>query len=426
MKLFTYADRFETPLQQACLNSLMRHNPTATIFTPDTLSSIPGGREFRDKYRFLSPTHFSDLFRVWYILQQDEPTAWIDADCIHLRTMELPPGHNDNSMSFCYEDSSRSAITQSFLCSSSKCSFLMSLFERQKKLIDDKGANLEYLDLGEWSINHLRQYIDTSELNILPHWEHHYIPWYNAHWFHDVRHWGNFQFDRGHYNPNAYCYHLTNAVIYHYKDISLEYILDFNAFISFLLTRALYNGYSGCKEKEILKRLPDIHYPYKYLEVGVYKGYNLAIIGQQRYHAKIYGIDLWKNQNSIEYQQTNDDLSHMSDDAHEQAYQETLAHTWFLRSQGRIALERAHSLKAATAFTDHSLDMVFLDGDHSYNAVIKDVNAWKNKVKKDGWLGGHDYAHPGYNFGVKKAIDELFPPSKIELGDDYTWWIKME
>jgi hypothetical protein len=54
---------------------------------------------------------------------------------------------------------------------------------------------------------------------------------------------------------------------------------------------------------------------------------------------------------------------------------------------------------------DESLDAVFLDGDHSYEAVSKDLPFWFKKIRKGGWLLGDDYAscHPG----TTKAVNEF-------------------
>lgn len=40
---------------------------------------------------------------------------------------------------------------------------------------------------------------------------------------------------------------------------------------------------------------------------------------------------------------------------------------------------------------DESLDCIFVDGDHSYNAVINDLKFWWKKLKKGGQLLGDDY-----------------------------------
>jgi len=54
---------------------------------------------------------------------------------------------------------------------------------------------------------------------------------------------------------------------------------------------------------------------------------------------------------------------------------------------------------------DESIDAIFIDGDHSYEAVSQDLPFWWKKLRKGGWLLGDDYGscHPG----TKKAVDEF-------------------
>jgi hypothetical protein len=72
--------------------------------------------------------------------------------------------------------------------------------------------------------------------------------------------------------------------------------------------------------------------------------------------------------------------------------------------------------EAAKSYEDHSLDFVYIDGDHSYAAVINDINTWKSKIKKGGYIAGHD----SHMYGVLKAVREhLGEP--IEIFNDTSW-----
>jgi len=54
------------------------------------------------------------------------------------------------------------------------------------------------------------------------------------------------------------------------------------------------------------------------------------------------------------------------------------------------------SSDAASIFADKSLDIVFIDADHGYNAVRKDIDLWREKISEGGILCGHDCEfHPG-------------------------------
>jgi predicted O-methyltransferase YrrM len=72
----------------------------------------------------------------------------------------------------------------------------------------------------------------------------------------------------------------------------------------------------------------------------------------------------------------------------------------------------------ATKYADGSLDWVFIDADHAYESVVKDLDAWLPKVRKGGIIAGHDFAEwPG--FGVIRAVTERFPRFDIWRGDKH-------
>jgi hypothetical protein len=70
---------------------------------------------------------------------------------------------------------------------------------------------------------------------------------------------------------------------------------------------------------------------------------------------------------------------------------------------------RMDSVLASSRYEDKSLDFVFIDGSHIYEAVKADIEAWLPKVKVGGYLGGHDYGNQNEPLnGVKQAVDERF------------------
>lgn len=52
---------------------------------------------------------------------------------------------------------------------------------------------------------------------------------------------------------------------------------------------------------------------------------------------------------------------------------------------------RKFSADAAAEVPDGSLDFVFIDGNHVYDAVTEDLAVWTPKVKPGGVVAGHDY-----------------------------------
>jgi len=71
---------------------------------------------------------------------------------------------------------------------------------------------------------------------------------------------------------------------------------------------------------------------------------------------------------------------------------------------------------ASKWIADGSLDFVFIDSDHSYEAVKQDINDWTPKVRKGGIVSGHDYYTGKYNkIGVIRAVDEYVAENGYDL-----------
>jgi len=72
------------------------------------------------------------------------------------------------------------------------------------------------------------------------------------------------------------------------------------------------------------------------------------------------------------------------------------------------------SIEAAEKFPDEYFDFIYIDGDHSYLGVCADLATWQNKVKKGGFIAGHDYdVDPG--FCVNRAVDGFAASKNTEV-----------
>lgn len=69
-----------------------------------------------------------------------------------------------------------------------------------------------------------------------------------------------------------------------------------------------------------------------------------------------------------------------------------------------INIVRLDSISASKAYQNNSIDFIFIDADHSYDAVKSDLKNWLPKIKDGGIIAGHDY---GYD-PVNKAVSDLF------------------
>lgn len=82
----------------------------------------------------------------------------------------------------------------------------------------------------------------------------------------------------------------------------------------------------------------------------------------------------------------------------------------FCKNAGRRLFDevvpcRGRSLDWAAVWPKKA-DLVFLDGDHEYGAVVADLTAWMPHVRPGGVLALHDYS---YMPGVTDAVDRMLP-----------------
>jgi hypothetical protein len=99
------------------------------------------------------------------------------------------------------------------------------------------------------------------------------------------------------------------------------------------------------------------------------------------------------------------DIANVADAGHEARLAEALKRLESHR--GRFRVHRTCSLDAALFFDDVSLDFVYLDANHAFEAVWNDLNAWFPKLKSGGVFAGHDFLDgdlPEGQFGVKSAV----------------------
>ena len=100
-----------------------------------------------------------------------------------------------------------------------------------------------------------------------------------------------------------------------------------------------------------------------------------------------------------------------------------------------VFLHKGRSSDVCKNFEDEYFDFIYIDADHSFDAVLNDLKNWYPKVKKGGVISGHDWdCNPLLSefhlFGVERAVREFLNNkiSKVTLTDEQyhkSWfWIK--
>jgi hypothetical protein len=94
----------------------------------------------------------------------------------------------------------------------------------------------------------------------------------------------------------------------------------------------------------------------------------------------------------------------------------------------RYKIIRKLSVDAAKDFQDSSLDFIYLDAQHTWNACTADLNAWYHKLKVGGIMSGHDFLNAYGDiphemmFEVETAVREFIANKSIDLFITYESW----
>ena len=155
-------------------------------------------------------------------------------------------------------------------------------------------------------------------------------------------------------------------------------------------------------------------------EVGVWRGRNSAALLAAFPDLTLTMVDAWKAEGWSDDPQ----LGELPQAEFDAARAEAVEVTEFAADR-RIILP-GWSQQAAELVADDSMDFVFIDADHRYDAVARDLNLWWPKVRPGGIFCGHDYREK-WGCGVVQAVNERFGADKIGVkAKAMIWWIKKE
>ena len=98
-----------------------------------------------------------------------------------------------------------------------------------------------------------------------------------------------------------------------------------------------------------------------------------------------------------------------------QAWADGLAAHGYFRHKCRYHLHHMKSTEAVQYFEDGSVDVIFVDGLHTYEGVRDDLHAWWPKLNKvDGIAIFNDYEKSTTFPGVRKAVDEFMQAKGLQ------------
>ena len=160
------------------------------------------------------------------------------------------------------------------------------------------------------------------------------------------------------------------------------------------------------------------------VELGSWKGQSAAYMAaelkmQNKNGVKFFCVDTWEGTSDEEhggdkwvkegklFEKFTDNLREVSD------YYIPL----------RMTTERASYL-----FPEQSIDICFVDADHSYEGVTKDLELWTPKVKPGGIMSGHDYDPTGSAWQERRrAVDDFWGKfgKEVKATGGLTWMVQL-
>lgn len=147
--------------------------------------------------------------------------------------------------------------------------------------------------------------------------------------------------------------------------------------------------------------MKELNIPMIAVEIGVAEGNNSNDLISHGVE-KMYSVDAWRTLN-----QRGD--GGYDQDWHDMNYNNAVK--LLSKHKEKSVIIKGISHEVSETFEDESIGMLYLDGDHSYEGVKKDLESWYPKVVKGGIIAGHDWLDSGY--GIQKAVKEFSRGNKI-------------
>lgn len=155
------------------------------------------------------------------------------------------------------------------------------------------------------------------------------------------------------------------------------------------------------------------------IEIGVNKGEFSKLLLTHWNCKKLYLVDPWEK-----YSEYNE-IFH----EHQNNFNETIKNLENFNEE-KYEIVKDYSSNASKLFENDYFDFIYIDANHTYEAVKEDLELWYPKLKKNGIIMGDDYINLESgknigNFGVRKAVDEFCLKEKKIPCLQYTadWYI---
>jgi hypothetical protein len=164
----------------------------------------------------------------------------------------------------------------------------------------------------------------------------------------------------------------------------------------------------------------EIYKPKNFIEVGVFQGVTSRNICEKLYEINkenflFHGIDIFEDTNinidnkemTIKHNKISNPFKHLIFNIilRKNLFSIDSIYSFLKKFKNNVRLYKGFSETELPKIDMSKIDMVFLDGGHSYETVRSDLSLILKGIKKNKIIICDDYDQ--VNYGVKKAVDEL-------------------
>ena len=147
------------------------------------------------------------------------------------------------------------------------------------------------------------------------------------------------------------------------------------------------------------------------VEIGSFKGRSTRALGDNAL-GKVIAIDHWNGE----------DYVGLNEEQRQLLYKEFCTNLSDLIESKKVTPYRMNSgdVNNVPELEQLKPDMVFIDGDHMYENIKRDIEIWLPKVVNGGLICGHDAAY----YPVIRSVRELIPDHELVKGT--TIWMAVK
>jgi predicted O-methyltransferase YrrM len=161
------------------------------------------------------------------------------------------------------------------------------------------------------------------------------------------------------------------------------------------------------------------------IEIGSWKGRSTRALGDhvRQPGGVVYAVDHWQGQLRDPAAAPTRELAARGRDT---ILAEFKANVGDLIGRGVVKPIELMAIEAAPVLLQQlgpaSVDMVFIDGDHSALGMNEDLDGYLPLLKPGGMLCGHDYNNQIRHRGVREVVDRRYPGRALHAT---IWWVRV-